>query len=190
MGSGCRLLGCKLSKIKALADTAALASGPAHASLSPQEGPHLTLLASHWPDIVRACTGCCQGQPALDLQEHLEVDGLPDCQPLCRGHTGLPGQVLTPQLPGLPGCCVESPVWWLRSALGTALGTVNLCLDPLCLCLLSLSTSRPLSALAEGGTCRRHPHPGLPTEPGGLTHSRRLLACQVGAEHTGLAGRG
>lgn len=79
--------------------------------------------------------------------------------------------------------CVESPVWCLRSALGTALGTVNLCLDPLCLCLLSLSTSRPLSALAEGGgTCRLHPHPGLPTEPGGLTHSPRLLPCQVGAE--------
>lgn len=38
----------------------------------------------------------------LDLQEHLQVDGLPDCQPLCRGHAALPGH-LTPQAsPWLP----------------------------------------------------------------------------------------
>lgn len=82
----------------------------------------------------------------LDLQEHLQVDGLPDCQPLCRGHAALPGH-LTPQAsPWLPGSLhLESPIWGLRSALGAALGTVNLWLVPLCLCLLSSSTSGSLS---------------------------------------------
>lgn len=60
VGSSFRLLSQKLSKIKALAGTAVLASGPApgmclgqvppHASLSSQAGPHLMLLISHWPD--------------------------------------------------------------------------------------------------------------------------------------------
>lgn len=55
-----RLLSQKLSKIKALAGAAVLASGPApgmclgqvppHASLSSQAGPHLMLLISHWRD--------------------------------------------------------------------------------------------------------------------------------------------
>lgn len=88
MGSGFRLHSQKLLKIKALAGTAVPASGPAHgmclgqvpphASLSSQEGPHLMLLISHWPGTIRACTGCCQGQSTLDLQEHLEVAGLLD----------------------------------------------------------------------------------------------------------------
>lgn len=86
MGSGFRLLSQKLLKIKALAGTAVLACGPAHGmclgqvpphgSLSSQEGPHLMLLIIRWPDTIRARAGCCQGQATLDLQEHLEVDGL------------------------------------------------------------------------------------------------------------------
>lgn len=143
-----RLLSQKLSKIKALAGAAVLASGPApgmclgqvppHASLSSQAGPHLMLLISHWRDTEFAQT-VAKDSPCLTFKSTYKWMASQTVSPSPRpSHsTGFP--MVTGSLH------LESPVWGLRSALGAALGTVNLWLVPLCLCLLSSSTSGSLS---------------------------------------------
>lgn len=127
MGSSFRLLSQKLSKIKALAGTAVLASGPApgmclgqvppHASLSSQAGPHLMLLISHWPDTEFA-QAVAKDSPRLTFKSTYKRVASQTVSPSA-GATRLPHDYPAP-------LHLESPVWGLRSALGAALGTVNL----------------------------------------------------------------
>lgn len=83
------------------------------------------LLINHWPDTIRACTGCCQGQFTLDLQEHLEVAGLLDSV-LSAGPTQVSQAKFSlhklPWFPGSSACgisCLLSEVGF-RYCLGTA----------------------------------------------------------------------
>lgn len=110
-----RLLSQKLSKIKALAGAAVLASGPApgmclgqvppHVSLSTQAGPHLMLLTSHWRDTEFAQT-VAKDSPCLTFKSTYEWMASQTVSPSA-GATQLSQAISLHRVPhGYPALCI------------------------------------------------------------------------------------
>lgn len=110
-----RLLRQKLSKIKALAGAAVLASGPApgmclgqvppHVSLSSQAGPHLMLLTSHWRDTEFAQT-VAKDSPCLTFKSTYEWMASQTVSPSA-GATQLSQAISLHRVPhGYPALCI------------------------------------------------------------------------------------